>query len=1486
MAVEIGELRARLTAEADGIKAEIRNVKKEISDLGEQGKKASKDLDPLNGILTQIGLNTEQLKKIEEQLKRLDTSKVEQGLSDIVNELKKMGVESKQVSAVEKSLSEVTQAAQEANSRIAKLEEELRQAGSTGQKEVTGISADLAKVGDEGGKAATSIKELRTSITNVSSAQKQIETLALSLDNINSRIELQRRKLAELRESYATTFNEAKKSKLEEQILRTEASLIKLTQSSDQTSQKIWALEDALNQAGQGGTEAASKLNALDSSLKEIGFNADQIKVIKRHLDEADPAKLDRQLDELSAALRKLGVDSKQIEKITNELRESEREAQRTKQSIGGLASGLAALGAGAATAKLANTIKTLSDEAQRLAMSYQGLTEVSKSFNVNQKESVGLAEELSDRWGLSRSELADTVKTYLTAGLTLDQTKNIITATADAAVYNREAHLSWGEAIKQVAQGIKMGNSDLTDAAGITTNLSVMYDRFAKSIGTTAGKLTEAGKIQAAYNGIMQESAMFAGNADSAMTGYTGTQATFSQTVEMARAELGEAFLPVLQDIMQELTPMIKGFVEWASENKEVVAGVAAATIAITGFIAIVGALSAAFIVLNSAMSGVLMIVTLVAAVAAGITAYGLAADKASGSVLRLANSQEELNTKLSESSKWTSGDLENARADIEELESLLAERQRLQQKMEELRSKLPDVSEASAGSMVSIDPELAKDIDEVQRSLDDVDKTLRKMDFETPEKAAEAVERMKDASKGAVNALLEEQDATFQVAEANNQRLKSLEAALQTYNRLSELQSLDIAQKQELKTATETLIAAYPDLHALMDSEGNLRIQNIDLAEEQIATERTMLDATLAYEDQRLESLQRTTEEQKKSVEAQIENYEKLMETLIDVINASDALNSVDSVNAEKLYMKNQDKGSALYSKQNSLQASLNDIKKRRASLSSGSIPSSGSGGNAALFDNSSDKKSKKKTGKTAAELAREQRQDAYDAAVATVQYQAEMYDWSAEKQIEAYEKIRKQHKQHLKETVEDERQLNLQIKRLQEDSVKSRFDFSSEWIGREERRMEESGKTEIEITQMKIDAWTRVRDRYDKDSEYYKKADDELYRNRKNLLKLQEQAEKEAAKAREERIKEHEKQNDDLLKTELKAIEKAKKAELDAIDQRKKEYIDAQDEKIAAIDALLKKEEELNADADYETLLAEKMARKDKLSTAVSPEGRKELADLIAEIERMQLEHSRELRKRDLEDQKDKLEEEKDEKEDAYDEERRLTEARYDALTEALQEHQDDIEFIESAIKNFRIGANQEANTQILSDLDLFVSEYRSRMSEISSLSAATGSGSAGSGGPASSQASLDLAEYNANKDAWDAAKARGDKAEMARLTARNEEIRKLYGIEKDTGKLPSFDVGGVVPGPIGAPMQAIIHGGEAIFNPGQFENMFRRLTAPISSPALNQPATPIQRNEYNFDMSVGAVTIEDQADAQILYTERERTARRLATIGGGK
>lgn len=1399
------------------------------------------------------------------------------------------------------------------------------------KSEIRAVKQGFEELGEQGKKAATDIKSMDSALGQVGSSKDQINRLTSTLENVNAKIEIQRKKLAELKQSYDNTFDSSMKSKLQEQIVNTEGVLIRLTQTSDQTAQKIWSLEDSLNQAGSGGQQVATQMNALDDALKGIGLNSDQIKTIKRHLDEADPSKLDRQLDELSSALRRLGVDSKQIEKITNELRQSEQQSQKTKQGISGIASGLASLGAGAATVKLVNVIKSLANETNQLTNSYRGLSVVSDKFNVDSQTSIDLAEKLADRWGLNKGTIADTVKTYLTMNLTLEETEKLITATADAAAYNRQAHLSWDEAIKQVAEGIKSGNSNLTDAAGITTNLSIMQDRYAKSIGTTAAKLTEAQKIQASYNGIMQEAALFAGNADSAMTGYTGTQATFSQTLQTARVELGEAFLPVIEEIMDTLTPIISGFAEWASENKELVAALGTGIIAITSLITVITAatvvvrtLSAAFIGLNASMGVIGIAILAISALSAGISALVTSNHEAAEATRKHEEAQRALNETLNKADfSRTVEEVKDLQEKLTNLNPILEEHAKLQKKLQEIMAVGDDELQRN--------PELLGELQETNEKLMLLEKKVKELNFDSFEDAEKKAKAMKEQIEESIPALHEMERAELAGVAAKVQHIDKVNALVREYDGLNAKVKLSEEQKARLNSVVRDLVKEYPSLITQLDEENRWHITNRGSLDDLIGAEKDSVAASAQASKNRLSNWRTETEAKLKLAKLQIGALEKIekfnfAESTVGKSLPSELGKGIEMIGDMVIAgIRNKAQSNA-----NAFQQKMNDIDKDIQSITSGAFDkflTTNSGGTTT----NNKKSGKGKTGKTAAVLAREHRQEAYDAAIATVQYQAEMYDWSAEKQIEAYEKIRKQHKQHLAETIDDERQMNLQLKRLQEDTVKSKYDFSAEWISREDRRMEESGKTEIEIAQMKIDAWSRVRDRYNKDSEYYKDADDKLFQARKELIsatekamkelysstsdflkqqerKLEEsgaseteiaqmkltlwtrirdsyakdsefykQADEQVYQAKKNLISQTQKDNEAARKVEKQSITDAKKVELDAIAERRKAYTDDIDARIADIDRLIKAEDRLNAEQDYESQLAEQKARQTMLENAVSPEGRKEYADITAEIERMELEHSRDIRKQNLEDQKEALQDEKTERERAFDREREDAEKHYDALTDALENYQDDVKLMETGLQDYRVDANQTANTQILADLDSFVSAYNSKLASLTSLS-----------GP--SQQANDLQEYNSNKDAWDEAKARGDKDEMARLTARNDEIRRMYGIVKDTGRLdslPSFDVGGVIPGPVGVPVPIIAHGGEIYLNPEQQTNLFRMLDSPKTTSGAGQaPVQPQQIIHNTFDMSVGSVTIEDQPDAEIMYTEREKAARRLATTGGGK
>lgn len=360
---------------------------------------------------------------------------------------------------------------------------------------------------------------------------------------------------------------------------------------------------------------------------------------------------------ELDASNYKRNVET--VKKQTKEVGDG---AEKTKKSFQGLESALTAVGSSAALYGLTRVIKSAVDEASRLQMSMQGLIEVSKALNVEVDKSTKLAEELASRGFMTIQESAEAVKTSLAAGLNLEETTDLINALADAAAYNRESHLGWGEAVVQALRGIKQGNSTLTDAAGITTNLSVMHERYADSIGKSVGTLSEAEKVQAAYNGMMQEATLFAGNAESAMEGYEGKLAEFNQTITMARAELGEAFIPALEEAMEKITPMIIETTKWLGENKELVAGLGSAAIAGLGMVSFlsvaviaVNALRVGLVGLNLALgpigwvaASLSVIVPSLLAMDGAMNLVGDSSDKASHKTSELAREYDDLNAKL----------------------------------------------------------------------------------------------------------------------------------------------------------------------------------------------------------------------------------------------------------------------------------------------------------------------------------------------------------------------------------------------------------------------------------------------------------------------------------------------------------------------------------------------------------------------------------------------------------------------------------------------------------------------------------------------------------------------------------------------------------------------------------------------------------------------------------------------------------------------
>ncbi len=119
------------------------------------------------------------------------------------------------------------------------------------------------------------------------------------------------------------------------------------------------------------------------------------------------------------------------------------------------------------------------------------------------------------------------------------------------------------------------MENSVLSDASGIQKNISVMYEEYAKKIGKSTDALTQAEKVQAVYNGYMDEAKDFIGTASEMANSYQGIQAQTNATnLELSR-NIGESMIPALTQYSTLQLSITKQLSEFVKENKSATSGI-----------------------------------------------------------------------------------------------------------------------------------------------------------------------------------------------------------------------------------------------------------------------------------------------------------------------------------------------------------------------------------------------------------------------------------------------------------------------------------------------------------------------------------------------------------------------------------------------------------------------------------------------------------------------------------------------------------------------------------------------------------------------------------------------------------------------------------------------------------------------------------------------------------------------------------------------
>lgn len=271
---------------------------------------------------------------------------------------------------------------------------------------------------------------------------------------------------------------------------------------------------------------------------------------------------------EASRVLKEL---SKEIEGLARKNTEASNRAKEGSASFAKMAGAftvgqLAATGITRGIALLRAEINNSIEASNRYTSAMMGLSSVAAAFNENQKEARDAALSLAQDGLMTVTESANGLKNLLASGFSLPEAIQLMNGFKDSASFNRQAALGFGEAIVGATEGIKNQNSILVDNAGITKNLSVILKEQGLSVEDLGKASYDAGVRQKLLNGLLQETAVFSGDAARYAKTLAGAQSSLAQQVNLLRVSFGQGLSPAMRVIIGSMSDLANAIGKWAA--------------------------------------------------------------------------------------------------------------------------------------------------------------------------------------------------------------------------------------------------------------------------------------------------------------------------------------------------------------------------------------------------------------------------------------------------------------------------------------------------------------------------------------------------------------------------------------------------------------------------------------------------------------------------------------------------------------------------------------------------------------------------------------------------------------------------------------------------------------------------------------------------------------------------------------------------------
>lgn len=159
----------------------------------------------------------------------------------------------------------------------------------------------------------------------------------------------------------------------------------------------------------------------------------------------------------------------------------------------------------------------------------------------------------------LTTSQASETLRNLLSAGFNLDQAITLLNRFGDSAAFNRQAALTFGEAVVSTSEGIKNQNSILSDNGGITKNLNAILKERGFQLQDISDETKKGAALEALYAGLLKETAAQVGNADKLTGTFSGRLSQLAAAYNRLLITVGDV-IQKNPDLQDGITDLING--------------------------------------------------------------------------------------------------------------------------------------------------------------------------------------------------------------------------------------------------------------------------------------------------------------------------------------------------------------------------------------------------------------------------------------------------------------------------------------------------------------------------------------------------------------------------------------------------------------------------------------------------------------------------------------------------------------------------------------------------------------------------------------------------------------------------------------------------------------------------------------------------------------------------------------------------------------